>query len=596
MTIIKVIPCSLLLWSGILLIMGGCTPYMNTSPSLQKTDIIEPEKGLVVARVINTSSYPVPFNYLTLSPENYNESNTIQLERIIMPKNSALDNTSVFFAAVPEGSYTASDIDAYYSGDSKYYSKFIDIKLETGTFQVSPGQVTDLGTIAYYRKVDEDSYFNEVLRIPDTGRGEVLDKHFTFYKYNKENLKTWDEDGLDPERENAYLSAVQNPNVYDAPFTDKDGALYFPARLGVLLKRDILGEWSMQAIDTNLNLDKHAIGPNEELIIGGSEGEIFISHDGRGDSWQDISLPSADHIQEIFSTEDGFIDVLAIGTWELRLYRGKFHQSDINWQIIDRYDTSRGWHSIPLAKPLTPEQENTRKLARKRLINAEFTRFDKDSAAGVLTIVRINKGYSPYFYDGHQKKFVVTPGDWGFRLFDRWKDPQAQELITAGNVELKIKKPGLLSWDGITSYERFDQEQKEWVKLATHLYKCDGEYTDKKTCVGGNGIETTSLEKPFSFQSLPWFKNDKEAFALANFSNTNFWTSVTKYESKVLKTADGGQTWTLFDQDLPGKFCSYLVSAISDTLLLGCNGVSGDFYESSDMGETWQHVRQHESF
>jgi photosystem II stability/assembly factor-like uncharacterized protein len=30
--------------------------------------------------------------------------------------------------------------------------------------------------------------------------------------------------------------------------------------------------------------------------------------------------------------------------------------------------------------------------------------------------------------------------------------------------------------------------------------------------------------------------------------------------------------------------------------MLYCSGVSGDFYESTDEGKTWKHVRQHEIF
>ena len=67
-------------------------------------------------------------------------------------------------------------------------------------------------------------------------------------------------------------------------------------------------------------------------------------------------------------------------------------------------------------------------------------------------------------------------------------------------------------------------------------------------------------------------------------------------EIKIVKTNDAGKTWRITDLELPSEFCTRLISKVKDSLLLSCNGTSSDFYESSDFGKSWQHVREHESF
>ena len=81
-----------------------------------------------------------------------------------------------------------------------------------------------------------------------------------------------------------------------------------------------------------------------------------------------------------------------------------------------------------------------------------------------------------------------------------------------------------------------------------------------------------------------------------SFSDYNFWSGKRSNEIKIVKTNDAGKTWRITDLELPSEFCTRLISKVKDSLLLSCNGTSSDFYESSDFGKSWQHVREHESF
>ena len=63
-----------------------------------------------------------------------------------------------------------------------------------------------------------------------------------------------------------------------------------------------------------------------------------------------------------------------------------------------------------------------------------------------------------------------------------------------------------------------------------------------------------------------------------------------------MHTYDGGTTWAKTEFSLPKDYCTTIISEFDEALLLSCNGASGDFYQSNDLGETWQQVRHQENF
>jgi hypothetical protein len=140
-----------------LLLLGGCANQVNMLPSLQKTTNIADDQGVVVARIINASNYRFPFNQLTVNPENVNESTTIKPERLVAIKQS-VGGSTVFSAPIKAGHYSLSSIRAFHVVGDYSYSRFVSADAQMGTFEVKPGVVTDLGTLIYYPKVQEDKY------------------------------------------------------------------------------------------------------------------------------------------------------------------------------------------------------------------------------------------------------------------------------------------------------------------------------------------------------------------------------------------------------------------------------------------------------
>jgi len=101
--------------------------------------------------------------------------------------------------------------------------------------------------------------------------------------------------------------------------------------------------------------------------------------------------------------------------------------------------------------------------------------------------------------------------------------------------------------------------------------------------------------KNFSFTSAPIFFDDQNAIAMARVSGKEF-NLEDDNMPQVIKTVDGGKHWTLTGNTPPKNYCSILIPQIKGKLVLTCNGATGDFYESTDEGETWEHIRQHENF
>ncbi|MEM8548264.1 MAG: hypothetical protein AAGF46_08900, partial [Pseudomonadota bacterium] len=109
------------------------------------------------------------------------------------------------------------------------------------------------------------------------------------------------------------------------------------------------------------------------------------------------------------------------------------------------------------------------------------------------------------------------------------------------------------------------------------------------------GKVVAAKKSRFAFRSIPWFYTEDEGLAVVTFTDTDFWSGQTDVNVKILQTTDGGQSWTDTGRNRPNEFCSTFVGEVPDRLLMSCSN-TGDFYESTDLGETWEHVRQHESF
>ncbi|MCO1335524.1 hypothetical protein MO867_14385 [Microbulbifer sp. OS29] len=556
--------------------LQGCAGQVNILPTLTEGTPVNGSDGIVVARVINASGNPLPFNQFTINPENLNESETIKPERLlaIRPK---LNGTTVFASSVHPGNYSLSSIRAYYSNGNGWYNRVVGADEKLGTFTVKQGEVTDLGTIIYYPKPQGDRYSDLLVRAPESEQGEVLSKHFPFFNYTATQLNGWQVDENDQERESAYLSIAQNPLTYNSQYLAPDNSIYFLGKIGVLIKRTPLGEWELDGVDTNHELTAIAQNKNGDLVVGGSEGALFWKPEN-GD-WLDISLEHDSHIEHLLLSDTGEIDILASQDFDLNIFRGKVLNSGVQWELLNSYTSrsGKGWNHN-LQTQLNQASPNYQKESY-----IYSTNLFKINGKHYLTL-RTQSFYGDVvFADIGSELFTYNPENWVIE--QEVEDFKLSAIVEAGAVQLGIEKAGFWSWSGKPTYYRIDVNGGQ-EKISTHINRCKSNGHLEKPC----------RKKAFTFRSAPWFSSENNAVAIVGFTETGFSYTDQKTEIEILTTTDGGKSWAVTDNKPPTDYCTSVVPHVSDRLLIFCDGASGDFFESTNYGESWDQVRQQDNF
>lgn len=580
------------------LLLSGCAGQVNILPTLDKNIPVTSDNGVLVARIINASAYPLPFNQLTIAAENLNESKELKPERMLS-LTPRIDGSTVYSSTLKPGTYALSSIRSFHSRGDYWYSRFISSDAKFGTFEVKAGQVTDLGTLIYYQKPQEDRYLDTLLRLPENEKGEVLKKYFSFYQYDQNNILSWNDDDKEEERESLYLSVAQNPTVFNHRYLAPDNSIYFLGKLGVILKRTSAGEWEVDAVDTNFELNDIAQNNQGDLIVGGVEGKLFWKP--FGGEWHDISLTHNVQIERLVFHNETTIDMITRNGIDLNIFRTMI-LPHIEWQEMNHYTSVSGWKNNDfIANPF--EEKSKRKKSSSKKMKPKADRFISSvslsdlNKTSYISVRTISKNDNPVFSSGEVEAFGYHPETW--TIYSPEKDPEVTSIISAGAAKLGITEAGFWSMSGQSTYSRYDKKAGDWKKINTSLRTCpDGSPTTKKNCDSGLALKKSipSISKSFNLISVPMFKNELEAVAIVNFSDIAFWSGERSSETKILSTSNGGKSWIDTGYTTPNKYCTSLVQELSDRLLVSCNGSSGDFYESFDDGANWQHVRQQENF
>ncbi len=565
----------------LVLVLGGCAGQVNMLPTLTQQSHLQVNQGVVVVRILNASAYPLPFNQLTLTPENLNESKDIKPERLIsLPPR--IDGTTVFSAPINAGRYALNSIRAFHIRGEYMYSRWVSSDAKFGTFDIKPGQVTDLGTIIFYPKPQDEEYIETLVKLPEPQIGEVLDKYFQFYKYDKNTILTWNTDEHIEEHQALFASVAQNPITYSARYLAPDNTLYFLGKLGVIIKRTAQGDWELDAVDTIFDLKTIAQNKKGDLIVGGSEGQLFWK--AAGSDWQDISLEHDFQIDKLYFSNEDSIDMIARLETELIVLRADTNQQSMTWQELNKFSSDSRWYNM---RPSDKNITNDSHRKAKRISGADLLQ----TAEGNFIIVRTQFiQEDPVFFNGDVETFGYEADTW--EVFMPEKKPVFSAIVNSGAIKIGIKKSGFWSWSGRTTYRRYVNSSDSWEEIVTFVYKCkevDVSYSEHCKSSENNKVY-------FNFLSLPWFQNDIEGIAVVSFSDYSFWSGKSTYETRILSTGDGGQSWTDTGKSLPMKFCSSIVPEVKELLLLSCDGATSDFYESLNNGTDWIHVRQHENF
>ena len=546
------------------LIISGCqgtSPY-NRVPLLSNNDVANTTKGVVVARVISATSQPYPFNEIDLVPKNLNESKDNKIQSVAaLPAKS--DQSVIFAGALEPGSYSLDAITSYHFFGDRYYADGVKAKLDFGTFSVEANKVTDLGILIYYPKSQEDTYLKTLIRVPSAEPAKLIGQYFSFYEYDKNQVLTWDEDGFADERESAYLSAAQNPVSFNREYLADDGYLYVLAPLGVILIRTPDGEWLTEAVDSNLIMRSIAKNAAGDLIVGGDEGKVFVKRSG-SELWEDISIDHKFDVQEVAFDDANNMLVIASKETYMGLFKSQENIAGMapNWQVPLRFNSYSGWFKNDGNR--TDWQALN---GQERIMSAKI---DRSEDGHILSVFHQKPTTRLVIRDGIKtSRYMANFNDLHFERIE--KKLEVDFVINAGAMQIGVEKPGF--WINKPTYYVKNKQTGEW------------DYIRTKVELKGN---VKGVKLPFRFISAPWFSSPQNGVAIATIGSEK--------EPKILHSTDGGKNWTKTDYELPKEYCISFVSMVTDKLLLSCDGATGDFYESTDNGKTWQQVREHEQF
>lgn len=551
-----------LLFLAMVLVVTGCsnTSSYQSVPLLSNEMVADTAKGVVVARVVVANSQRYPFNELNLIPKNYNSSKTIKAQSL--EAKPAKSGQSVIFAGeVNPGSYSLGSITSYHSFGEYYYIDGVKADLGFGTFSVEANKVTDLGVVIYYPKSQEGSFRKTLIRLPVEEPAKLMSQFFPFYEYDKSLVLSWDEDGFADERESAYLSAVQNPTNFTRNYLADDGYLYVLAPLGVILIRTPDGQWLTDAVDSSLPLRSIAKNAAGDLILGGDEGKVFVKHSG-SDFYKDVSIGLDFDIQEVAFDDAGNMLLIASRGTYMGLFKSQVNISGLHpkWQAVKRYNSFSGWHDndgYTLNWKGFKEQQ--------RIMNARLEKSEKEL---LLTVSYQKRGAHLARGNTKQSRYKVNLNELSFHYLA--KKPKVDVVIDAGAMQIGINKPSFFSWTGMPDFMVKNRQSNEWEDVSTRIKQASG------------------AKLKFNFLSTPWFSSPENGVAIAKVGEDE--------SLKLIVSTNGGKNWSLSKHKLPNDYCVAIIPQIRDRILLGCDGATGDFYESTDNGKTWEHVREHEEF
>ncbi|MDT0594529.1 WD40/YVTN/BNR-like repeat-containing protein [Glaciecola petra] len=577
---------------AIILLISGCASSVNVATQISQQQGLNPEEGILTARVINTSSYSLPFNQIYIAPKEVNSAKEVK-PFIAYAEDRPIGDSALFAVSLPPGEYSLSVVSSFVFRGNGYYSRAAFADPEFGVFKVEANKVTDLGTIVYYPKPEGERYANLLARVPGTAEGNLLGRYFPQYAAKANNVLSWDEDELEEDRFLTYATIAQNPLEFSDIVAAPDGSIYLLGKLGVILRYSSEDGFETLAVETDLALNSFDQNDAGARITGGHEGALFYQDPGQ--DWQAINIPEKVTVHHVSFYQENQFDVVYSTKNDVNIVR--YNTEDLNTpSTLNTYTYRTGWDLLQ-EKQITEKSLKKmakRKAAKKREIGSVFVS-EKGDKREISVSVFIS-GQWDYFNAGDLDGFAYQPDTWEMREVEE-NDEEMDIILNAGMAELGIKLPGFWSWDGMPQYYTRANENATWQETATRIESCDSgkEPNAKGYCVV-NGKVYDPKRKSFSFISKPWFWNAQEGLAIVSFSDISFWSGERSQETKILLTSDGGASWEESDLSLPNEYCVTIVTEIKDRILLSCDGASSDFYESTDLGESWQHIRQQQAF
>lgn len=561
----------------------GCvTSTINMSPAITQTATPPQNTGVVVVRVINAGSIPLPLNYITLAPDNMNESAEIKAERLEWLYDKTASE-AIFAAYVPAGNYSIASLRSFHTLGDRWFDRWVQAGLELGTFKVMNGEVTDLGSLVYYPRVMEDRYADSILRTPNSETLSLI-KQLSPYAvpFEKESF-TWTEDDLQESRHTEYASAIQNPVVYTSQHIDAQNNIYLASKLGVLLTRKPAGEWELEALESDSDINAIASNDLGDIAFGGDYGRLSVK--SRTGEWRQFETGIDNTIEDVLFSSNTEIDLVIRRDREVAILRGDISQQEVSWNKVVSYTSTMGWRNANnglicknrwMARP-----SNVRRIASISVQEVDGKHY--------ISIASQTGNRSSIISPSVTEVFEFDPKHWSV-MESKGFGASVDRVLAAGETYLGLNEPGLFSFRLRDIYMRYNLKTKEWEKMATSFDNCPEAPSGSNYCKidGSQKVRFTD----FNYISIPNFFTGEEAVVFASYQELGKDSRTVE----LIETKDGGRSWVKTGRQSPSEYCARLLPGVGDALIVTCAGISSDIYESYDRGETWEHVREHESF
>lgn len=534
-------------WPLVLLLLAGCMPSrINILPDpTDDAQLVSANNGVLVLQVADTTPFGigVPVNQVTLAPKDVNVDDDSKFPRMLALEDVPGQSTKIFQAVLPAGEYSIASLRAYYQFGEAYFSRFYPAGIDLGTFRVEPGKVTDLGILAVYIRRSGEDYLFETVRTAGEPRAlKLLAERrpgLAARIENRDAPRSWDPDGNDGDRRSGYVNAVNRQIVFAEPSIDSaTGALRFPSRLGVIVARDNDGAWRLDSIPLDVEL-RQIVRIGDDDVVLTEFGDILARRDG-GTEWREIGVPP-------------------VGDGELRFIDS--HHSGPVFAVSQEHNTATIWSAPALGDSWTRVVSIERELGF-------FESLDK-------SLFAIDKGMSGATYAAHGDFLYLALGKDMYRFDQRTRqydvlDTPNPESVQIRNGILTIRTSSFsgsrVSFDDGSSWQRYAGRFIEQVDEESQGRRRSQRYRQERRAARLLGH--------------PVFVDTQLGYAIHEELSKNA-------EPFLVRTEDGAETWRAATATALPEGCGRLVLASQTELLLGCF-LSGEFYRSSDGGETWE--------
>lgn len=528
----------------LLLALAACVPSTVTvlPDATDDAQLVEAASGVVLLQVADTTPYAggLPINQVTLAPKDVKEEESGKFLRMIAVEAPG-DTTSFYYAVLPANEYALRSLRSSHSVGDRYFSQFYPAGLELGTFRVEPGRVTDLGVLAVYVKRSGEDYGFASVRSPTPARtADVFREALPELAARTDNLEdplAWEPDAYENERRSEYSNAVNRQIMFGDAWVDETrGVIRLPSQLGVFVQRNAPGAWSLEAIPRDVDLRAVTELAGEEFVV--TEFDEVFRRVAPGAEWELVPVPDADG------------KVMLIG-----------HHAASGYYLVRQHaEAIAVWTAPALDGPWTEAGHVELSLGFfESLDNAFYALNSEISGAQYVPL-------GDYLYLAARK--YLYRFDLESLEFEELDVPSATSAqIRNGFITIHSRDTNL------SSRVSFDQGNS-WHRYAGKLH--ERHTTEEPERMRYRRRELFAPQ----FVGHPIFLDTLRAYAVREDEDSD--STLT-----LMATEDGAETWRPVGAETLPEGCGRLLLATDSELLLGC-GLSGEFYRSTDRGDTWQ--------